>query len=150
MMPGCWQFAALWTPARLADVGHITGAQCQFCGGRDTVFHRLWQCPGIAGIRSEIAGDAPTQAVIHAAYEDGTEIDTLELYAAATRALIPKPACPPKSTADDYCFQAYQGGLWIEQNHRIFCFDKGQPVYTDGVCGQHAVISLWGTGCAAI
>ena len=33
--------AVVWTPARLADVGYSTSAQCQLCGERNTVFHRL-------------------------------------------------------------------------------------------------------------
>ena len=94
--------AAVWTPARLADVGYITSAQCQFCGERDTVFHRLWQCPEVYAARLEATSSRIIHNVIREAYENGAELECHEIHVAATPALVPKPDAPQLSTSDDF------------------------------------------------
>eukprot|EP00959_Pyramimonas_sp_CCMP1952_P283639 5929114-Pyramimonas_sp.AAC.1 len=33
-----------FTAARAEALGHCVSPDCVFCGARDTVFHRLWEC----------------------------------------------------------------------------------------------------------
>ena len=142
--------AAVWTPARLADVEYITGAQCQFCGERDTVFHRFWQCPEVAAARLEVTSSRIIQNVIEEAYEDGAGLEYHEVHVAATRALVPRPEPPPMSTSDDFLFQTYQEGQWVAHDPPTFSFDVDRPIFTDGACGQHAVRAIWRAGCSAV
>ena len=82
--------AALWTPSRLAELGYITTAQCQFCGQRDTTLHRLWSCTHGDTLRREIAKPDLVDKVMAGAVNEASEEATeTAVHVAATRAIIP-------------------------------------------------------------
>eukprot|EP00959_Pyramimonas_sp_CCMP1952_P227188 4750244-Pyramimonas_sp.AAC.1 len=48
---------ALWTRVRALGKGYQYPVECPLgCGCRDTLYHRIWKCPALAGVRLELVG----------------------------------------------------------------------------------------------
>ena len=128
-----------WTKCRAADCGYeLASVLCELCGlFKDTLRHRLWQCPVVRDARAEIA----TEAIIEDALKEDYSPQHVALF---ERALLPHPG-------DRFPRPLGEGGVvyqWqaedADQEQRFYA---GQ-VFIDGSCYRHAVPELsragWG------
>ena len=142
----------LWPGDRLGAAGYMIQGSCQFCGKRDTLWHRVWECQHEAAqaIRKEVGGDelmllareaegTPRQAF----FECGWQQDPYDIKDHVTADVVVHRQ--HRFDGDDDWDDGGEPGCADEAEE---FFHGGSPIFTDGSCSTsnwlHEVQAGWG------